>query len=748
MHLFPRLLIIFLTLILIPMVFVTTLIFTNARSHIRDIRIHSLEAIADFRVGSIERFEADQRLHLKELQKQWIIQSKLPVLERHLDNQSAPSFLEATRVLKQHFDQFRQYHDHDAVVVFDSSGRIAYSDIETQGSMPGLKTSGLMAQIFKQAKGGIYFGPVQKSAGRNDASQWIGLPVMVRGRFLGAIALQVSLQELLVKFNSRKGLGDSGEVVAGYLQGEELLLINALRHESAATFLSPKKIPVFRAAGGQNGFGLMRDYRNKEVIAVWRHIPSLRWAVVVKIDADEAFHPVYELRRISVLIGLIALMFGILMAWVLARTIASPVNKLARGAAIIGSGQLDYRLDIPGEGEFSDLAGSFNRMAEDMSKAMDERVRIMTDLAASEERFRTMVASLSGVVYACSADLDRSVEFVSTGIKSISGIPLADFLSGSQNISGIMHSDDLERVHNKIQGAIREMEPYTLEYRIVDTEGKTHWVLDRGRAVHTSGSSLLLYGVMVDISGQKLAEEELRASYRKLKQSRDASFNIMEDLEHQRDALRKALEEREVLLREIHHRVKNNMQIISAMLELQAGYTTDNHIHEFFEESQARIKSMALVHEKLYRQESLSRINFGEYMQDLVDGIMAQYPPVLEKSAVNIDVGNIMLPIDKAIPCGLIVNELVSNIFKHAFPDKRSGRVEISMQEAENSAIILTVKDNGIGLPKDMDIHSGKTFGMYIIHSLAERQLGGSIEMSNTHGTSFIIRFSREDRDE
>lgn len=748
MRLFPRLLVIFLTLTLVPLGFVGTLVFINARIHIQDSMVHSLEAIADFSVGRVENFISGQRQELESLRSLALIRKQTAVLKRHLNDRSSAEFTKATDALDDHFENYH-VHSHKAMVLYDDGGRLIYTDSEAWNGMLGLKPEGAMEESFGQGSKGFFFGPVFKDVQNAFPGMWISAPVMAGEKLLGVVAMQINLRELLEKLAGRRGLGESGEVLLGLMQQDEALFLTRLRHYPDTPFLSKSRaLPITRAASGKDGKGISQDYRGRQVIAVWRHISAPGWGLVVKIDTAEALHPIYELRRIALLVGLIALLFGMLMAWVMARSISVPVRKLARGAAMVGAGNLDYRLDMPGEGEFSDLAASFNMMAADMKKVMDERGFIMAELAASEERFRTMVASLTGVVYSCRNDQCRTVEFVSAGIESITGAPVSDFLNGSQNLVKITHPNDLERVRQAILNAVRNAEPYLLEYRIVDAGTNVHWVLDRGQVAVHENRPVLLNGVMIDISGQKRAEEELRASYRKLKQSQDASFNIMEDLEHQRDALRKALEEREVLLREIHHRVKNNMQIISAMLELQAGYTTDSQVHEFFKDSQARIKSMALVHEKLYRLESLSRIDFGEYIKDLVDSIMLQYPGVLENSAVNIDAGNIMLSIDKAIPCGLIVNELVSNIFKHAFPDKRRGKVEISMREDENSAIILTVKDNGIGLPKDLDIHSGKTFGMYIVHSLAERQLGGTIKTGNRHGASFVIRFGKEDLDE
>ena len=748
MRLFPRLLIIFLTLILIPLGFVGTLVYTNAKIHITNSMIHSLEAIADYRKGSIEAFEYEQRSELQDLQGHWIIRSKLPLLIRYAGQKDSPSYIETTAAMDKHFSQLHEHHKHLDIVLFDPAGRLVYANAERWRGLIGLKPESHMRHLFESGKSGIFFGSVREQPREPVRILWGSAPIRAGDRLLGVLAMQVDIDELIAKLNTRKGLGETGEILAGMIYGEEVMLINDLRHsQNTASLAADTMVPLVKAARGMGGSGIARDYRGHPVIAVWRHVPAMNWGLVVKIDVKEALHTVYELRRITLLIGVIATIFGALIAWVMARPLAADVRKLIEGADAIGGGDLNFRLEMPNEGEFSELAGSFNRMADDMLQATNERSRIMEELGISEGRFRTMVANISGAVYRCASDENRSIEFISNGIEKLSGFPATDFLNG-RRFSDIIHAQDKEMVQQSVAEAVRNGEPYSLRYRIVDSKGKIRWVMERGQATYSIEKKPLLDGVIIDISEQVRAEEDLHAAYERLKNTQKASMNIMEDLERQRDALRQALEEREVLLREIHHRVKNNLQIISALLELQGKFSSDAQTQEFFRDSQARIRSMALVHEKLYRLESLSRIDFGEYIRDLLDNIMLQFPGVLEKEAVTIDVPDIMLPIDKAIPCGLIVNELATNVFKYAFPNGRQGKLDISMHEEGSGAIILTVKDNGVGLPKGLDIESGKTFGMYIVHSLTERQLGGSIQMESDHGASFVIRFNKGDTDE
>ena len=218
--------------------------------------------------------------------------------------------------------------------------------------------------------------------------------------------------------------------------------------------------------------------------------------------------------------------------------------------------------------------------------------------------------------------------------------------------------------------------------------------------------------------------------------------SIIRDVtERQRDEkkLQKSLNEKDMLLKEIHHRVKNNLMIISSLLNLQSRYIKDEESKNIFKESQNRARSMALIHEKLYQSTDLKRINFGEYIHTLSYDLYDTY--VLDKTLIslNVDVGDIMLDIDISIPLGLIVNELVTNCLKHAFIVDKSGEINIKFQVLEDK-YQLEVKDDGIGFPRDIDYKNTDSLGLRLVTSLTE-QIDGTIELNSISGTSFNIIF-------
>lgn len=215
--------------------------------------------------------------------------------------------------------------------------------------------------------------------------------------------------------------------------------------------------------------------------------------------------------------------------------------------------------------------------------------------------------------------------------------------------------------------------------------------------------------------------------------------NVTERIEAER-CISESLAEKEILLKEIHHRVKNNLQVISSLLSLQSRFVRDPVDLAIFTESQNRVRSMALIHEKLYQSGDFSKIDFSGYIESMVGELRRSYGGVAGHVAFGIDVRDVRLPIEKAIPCGLIITELVSNALKYAFPDGRKGEVRIAMH-TPGSSTVLIVSDDGVGLPSSLDWRKASTLGLQLVHCLTS-QVGGTVDCSIENGTSFRIEFT------
>ena len=247
-------------------------------------------------------------------------------------------------------------------------------------------------------------------------------------------------------------------------------------------------------------------------------------------------------------------------------------------------------------------------------------------------------------------------------------------------------------------------------------------------------------GVIQQIEFSIPIKDELREyEARIVKCGQHEVFAIIRNITDRRQGekkIKKALEEKEVLLREIHHRVKNNLQIISSLLRLQAGHIKEESISAMFEESHSRIKAMALIHEILYQTRDFSKIDFSEYIPRLTDYLVRLYGT---KSILNIEVRKVFLDIDRAIPCGLIINELVSNSLKHAFPGNKKGEILLDFRHIDGK-FILKISDNGRGLRQDFDFPNTDSLGLQLVSGLVE-QLDGTLELNKAEGTEFLIVF-------
>jgi PAS domain S-box-containing protein len=250
------------------------------------------------------------------------------------------------------------------------------------------------------------------------------------------------------------------------------------------------------------------------------------------------------------------------------------------------------------------------------------------------------------------------------------------------------------------------------ELILVNRKGDTRAVLVSGAPLIDSGR--VIGGVIVahDITDSKKSEERLRTSLR----------------------------EKEMLLKEVHHRVKNNLQVIASMLNLQAGTAFDDPLRVALRDSQNRIRTLALIHEKLYGARDMAEIAIKEYIQDLTSSLFRSLTSQSASVSLDLDVADVLLAIDAAIPVALILNELVSNSLEHAFPQRSGGAMSITFKPVSASRYKMVVADNGIGIPAGLDFRNSDSLGLQLV-CLLTKQLGGEIELDRRAGTRFTIEF-------
>ena len=347
-----------------------------------------------------------------------------------------------------------------------------------------------------------------------------------------------------------------------------------------------------------------------------------------------------------------------------------------------------------------------------MANARDitDRRRAEEALRESEERYRLLVENTHDVVY--SVTPDGIIAFVSPQIGRFGYTP--DEVISRHYLDFVL-PEQRQETRNHFREGMANRTSYPTEFQWQGKDGQLHWVEVIGEIMcDESGQPVLQIGVMRDIAERKRAEERLAASLR----------------------------EKEVLLREIHHRVKNNMQVIVSLLRMHARRSRSERMRNIFDDCRDRVNAMSLIHESLYQSEDLARIDFEAYLTKLCRNLSQAHGASDKGIVVTVERGNVALDMDQGIAVGMVICELVSNAFKHAFPQGRKGSVSVSLSSLDDEEQVeLIVQDDGKGLPPDIDILSSPSLGLDLAVSAVTGELGGSIEVERDRGTRFVIRF-------
>ena len=308
-----------------------------------------------------------------------------------------------------------------------------------------------------------------------------------------------------------------------------------------------------------------------------------------------------------------------------------------------------------------------------------------------------------------------------------------------------LHPDDRERTFRAYEEYLAgQRADYRVEFRQQTKSGAWRWVLSVGKLVarDAEGKPLRMLGTHTDITERKEAELAAREAVARSASSRQALLSVVEDHKEVETALRASLAEQTELLKEVHHRVKNNLQIVISLLSLQTRQVKNEIALETLHETQGRIRSLALLHETLHRQGNAARADARIYFGNLCENLCESFGSKARRIRLERRLAAVDLDLDQAIPCGLIVNELVTNAFKHAFPGERSGTIVVELSADNGQPVELIVSDDGIGLPAGLDVNLAESLGLRVVSGLA-RQIGGTLTVENQSGTAFRIQFPR-----
>jgi PAS domain S-box-containing protein len=378
-----------------------------------------------------------------------------------------------------------------------------------------------------------------------------------------------------------------------------------------------------------------------------------------------------------------------------------PANRSTRWVKLLASPMLDTH------GRTTGFVGTVDDVTE--SHVMMEALR------ESENKHRSVVINLKEVVF--QTDAAGLWAFLNPAWTEITGFTVGESL-GTLFLDYV-HPDDRERNQRLFTPLIQRRKEYCRhEVRYLTKDGGFRWIEVFARLSLDEADRIIgTTGTLNDITARKEAEDRIAASLR----------------------------EKELLLKEVNHRVKNNMQVICSLLNLQAGQVEDAAVREMFAEAQNRIASMALVHEKLYQSSDLGQIDFADYLRELTDNLKGLQGSRTRNIRLELATPPLRLGIDTAIPCGLIINELVTNAYKHAFPNDGVGRVAIALERVNGSQLRLEVTDDGRGLPPGFDLQQTRSLGLKLVNTLA-RQLRGTLEVQSGRGASFVLHLKEARR--
>jgi PAS domain S-box-containing protein len=486
------------------------------------------------------------------------------------------------------------------------------------------------------------------------------------------------------------------------------------RHQTIRDSLAAARVSLLAQADSMTAMARARDWPavrlrlDNQLKSVSEVISELMQDLDAEVAEDRqrtlgSIHTVQQQAQTTLVVsGLLILLAACVLGVLVTRSIVGPLADLHTGAQALARGDFQFRVGVQGQDELADLGRVFNETSSTLKS-------LYQVLHSSETHFRSLIENASDLIVLL--DAEGTIVYSSPSLERVLDCQPSALAGG--DVFASIHPLDVLQAQAAFDACLqRPGATAPLICRVRDRDGS--W-----RSLEAVANNLLadpaVAAVVVncrDITERKRAEEYVATS----------------------------LKEKEVLLKEVHHRVKNNLQIVSSLLNLQAQNVRDEETRQLFRESQSRIHSIAMIHERLCQSGDLSRIQVGEYVQSLTTHLVHSFGVDPSRVQVRTSIAESVLGIDIAVPCALLINELVANALRHAFPGDRRGEVKVELQNGRVDELVLTVGDNGVGMPPDVDVKAGRSLGLELVSTLTE-QLEGRLELERNGGTQFRITF-------
>jgi len=645
----------------------------------------------------------------------------------------------------------------------------------------------------------IEFTDLHRNPGNNLIDLDLIVPLLYpgieNGNIIGMVLITIDPEKVLFPLvKTWPSESKSAETLLIRREGDSVLYLNNLRgkNNTALGFSLPLnriEVPAVHAVLGHQGIFEGKDYRGVNVLSDITNIPGTKWVMITKIDLEEILEPLQKTIFIIIsYVVIIILIAGtiLILKWknqqslfykekytlekeaenalrereTKFRSLAESItdiffamdkdlqiiywNKATENTSGISAkeatGKSIYEVfpnvrgnntekvylevlktklpktfinEFKSEGKTFSFEVSVYSSPEGLSvftKDITEQRRVEETIRESEERYRSLFENMIGGFAFCQMFYDEGQPY---DFKYLQVNKAFEKITGVKNVTG--------RNISEVIPNLRETNPELFEiYGRVALTGK----------IESFETYLPAIDAWLSISVYSPAKEFFIAIFEDITESKISERTI-----------RASLKEKEVLLRELYHRTKNNMQVISSLIGLKSASLNDERMVNILHEMKNRIQTIALVHQKLYQSQNLSRVDLKEYITDLVNLLASSYISEQDKITFTLDLENINVLIDTAVPCGLIINELISNSFKHAFPGDRKGNISVKLKKLEDDAIELVISDNGIGIPEGYNLMEKNTLGMQVFYNIVTEQLMGNVKIESKNGLAFTIHF-------
>ncbi|WP_292343724.1 histidine kinase dimerization/phosphoacceptor domain -containing protein [Methanohalophilus sp. DAL1] len=532
-------------------------------------------------------------------------------------------------------------------------------------------------------------------------------PIIENDKFIGIGGVDVGLDYVDNTVSSVKAFE------TGYL----FMVSNTgiiISHPTNKDWIGSKKLrdfdnPVFHEVAsdiekGKSGYVDIVDPSNgKDVILFYEPISTGNYSILLSVPKDEIFAGVASLRSDLFTIYTFSIVFMGLMAYLIAASFNNRINGIVDEFRTISDSALEGDLDIRAN---TDVDIDFKKIPEGLNEVLDS----LQDANRLRAEMEDVVNRSPVIVFKWKSQKNWPVEFVSRNISQF-GYTQDEFTKGNITYADIVVPEDLGNVEQNLLEAInRGDKEFNYEYRIITRDGEIKWVEERTFIGNFSANhSNKLQGIILDINERKKAEEALKKMGK-------------------------------IRIKEIHHRIKNNLQVVSGLLYLESLNFKSDDVIEAFRQSENRVRSIALIHEKLYHSENLTSLNLSDYIEDLVEHLINSYNIDEDIIKIHLNIENLYLDMDSAVPLGIIINELTSNALQHAFIKGENGEISIDFFKSAGQ-LILNVEDSGGAFPDDIDFRNTESLGLQLVSNLVS-QIEGDIELDTTdYRTCFRIIF-------